>query len=51
MGAPFKLKLTPKQLEDLRYNVIEIAKLEFEKGVVPITVRRPYPIVKKDKKN
>ena len=39
-GAPFMLKLTQKDLEKLRYSPIEIAKLEFEKGVVPITVKR-----------
>jgi DNA-directed RNA polymerase subunit K/omega len=26
---------------------VEIAKLEFEKGLVPITVKRPMPVVKK----
>ena len=35
-------------IEKLRYNVIEIAKLEFEKGVVPITVKR---LTKEGEKN
>ena len=43
MGAPFLVKLTKKQLEELEYNPVEIAKLEFEKGVIPITVRRVLP--------
>jgi DNA-directed RNA polymerase subunit K len=43
MGAPFLVKLTPKQLEELSYNPIEIAKLEFEQGVLPITVKRLQP--------
>ncbi|MBN2142760.1 DNA-directed RNA polymerase subunit K [Candidatus Woesearchaeota archaeon] len=43
MGAPFLIKLTPKQLEELKFNPIEIAKKEFEEGVLPIEVRRPYP--------
>lgn len=52
MGAPFMLKLTQKDLEKLRYNTLEIAKLEFEKGVIPITVKRPYPktVEEKNKK-
>jgi len=41
MGAPFLMKLSEKDLEDLRYNPIEIAKKEFEKGIIPITIKRP----------
>lgn len=43
MGAPFLIKLDEKDLKKIRYSPIEIAKLEFEKGVIPITVRRPLP--------
>jgi len=43
MGAPFLVKLSKKDLERIRYNPIEIAKIEFEKGVLPITVKRPLP--------
>ena len=40
MGAPFMVKISKKQLAELKYNPIEIAKIEFEKDAVPITVRR-----------
>jgi len=43
MGAPFLVKMSEKDLEAVGYNPIEIAKREFEKGVLPITVRRPIP--------
>ena len=43
MGAPFLVKLSEKDLEALRYDPIEIAKLEFKEGVLPITVRRFMP--------
>ncbi|MBN2053223.1 DNA-directed RNA polymerase subunit K [Candidatus Woesearchaeota archaeon] len=43
MGAPFLIKLTPKQLEEISYNPVEIAKLELEAGVLPITVKRLQP--------
>ncbi len=43
MGAPFLVKLEEKDLKKINYNPIEIAKLEFEKDVIPITVRRPLP--------
>ena len=41
MGAPFMVKLSEDEVKKLRYNPVEIAKLEFEKGVIPITVKRP----------
>ena len=43
MGAPCLVKLTKKELEQIRYNPIEIAKIEYEKGVLPIAIKRPYP--------
>ena len=43
MGAPFLLKLKKKDLEELKYNPIEIAKKEFKEGVIPMTVKRPLP--------
>jgi len=43
MGAPFLIKLTEKDIENVGYNPLEIAKLEFEEGIVPITVKRPFP--------
>ena len=43
MGAPYLVKLTKKQLEAIKYNPIEIAKIEYDKGVLPIAIRRPYP--------
>ena len=43
MGAPFLIKLNEGELEKLRYNPLEIAKLEFEAGVIPLTITRPTP--------
>lgn len=43
MGAPFLVKLEEKDLKKIKYNPVEIAKLEFEHDVIPITVRRPLP--------
>jgi len=39
MGAPFMIKLADKKLKEIKYNPIEVAKLEFDEGMVPITVR------------
>lgn len=43
MGAPFLVKLNEKELAKLRYSPLEIAKLEFAQGLIPITVKRPLP--------
>lgn len=39
-GAPFMIELKEKDLEAIRFNPLEIAKMEFEKGVIPIDVKR-----------
>ncbi len=41
MGAPFLVKLSEKDLERIKYDAIEIAMIEFDEGVLPITVKRP----------
>jgi len=43
MGAPPLVKLTNKQLEEIGYNPVEIAKLEYQEGVIPIDVKRKMP--------
>jgi len=42
-GAPFLVKLTDEQLEKIGYDPQKIAQLEFDKGVIPLTIRRPKP--------
>jgi DNA-directed RNA polymerase subunit K/omega len=39
-GAPLLIKLKEKELEDLKYNPIAIAKREFEEGVIPLEILR-----------
>ena len=43
MGAPLLIKLEKKEFESVNYSPIEIAKVEFTKGVLPITIKRPLP--------
>ena len=40
MGAPFLVKLDEKGLEKINYNPIEIAKMEFDNGVIPINIKK-----------
>ena len=48
-GAPFLIKLSEKDLEKVGYNSLEIAKLEFKEGLIPITVRK-HKAEEKEKK-
>lgn len=43
MGAPFLVKLEEKDLEKMSYSPIEIAKLEFQKNVLPLEIKRALP--------
>ncbi len=43
MGAPLLLKLKKNELETLKYRPVAIAKLELEKKVLPLTIKRPMP--------
>lgn len=49
MDAPLLLKISEKELEEINYNPIEIAKRELSAGVLPITVNRPLPKKKEAK--
>ena len=48
-GAPFQVKLSPEDLTRLKYNPVEIAKLEFEAGAIPIEVKHPKQLAGKKK--
>lgn len=41
MGAPFLVKLVDEELKKINFDPIEIAILELNEGVLPITIRRP----------
>ena len=42
-GAPFMVNLNDDDLKKIGYNPIEIAKMEYSKGLIPISVKRPMP--------
>ena len=50
MGAPYLVKLEKEQLEAIKYNPLEIAKMEFDAGLIPITVVRPLPKIERVEK-
>jgi len=43
MGAPFIIKISKKELKELQYNPIRIATIEYEKNVLPISIKRNLP--------
>jgi len=42
-NAPILLRIEKESLESFNYNPIKIAELEFDSGILPITVKRPLP--------
>jgi len=42
-GAPLLIKFSKDELLELSFNPVNIAKKEFEEGVIPLTVTRPLP--------
>ncbi len=43
MDAPLLLKISEERLKQIRYDALKIAELEFNEGVLPITIHRPLP--------
>lgn len=49
MNAPLLIKLKKEDLEKVNYDALKIAEVEFESGVLPISVKRPFPKKKRGK--
>ena len=47
MGAPFLMKMGKEDLEAVQYNPIRIAEKEYNKGILPMTIKRPLPDTRK----
>lgn len=50
MGAPLMVELSKEELEKIRFNPVEIAKIEFEKGSIPIKAKRGQIRARKETK-
>ena len=46
MNAPVLAKLSKEDFERVNYDPLKIAMLEFKSGILPISVKRPYPMPK-----
>jgi len=49
MDAPLLLKMSDKELKEIRYDSLRIAQRELEEGILPISIHRPSPRRNKDK--
>ncbi len=49
MNAPILIKITPEEMEKIKYDAIKIAEIELESNVLPISVKRPFPKKKEEK--
>mgnify|MGYP001618772299 CR=1 FL=1 len=43
MGAPLLMDIDKATFEKIRYSPIELAKMEYDEGILPITIKRPLP--------
>jgi len=43
MNAPLLIKLSEEDLEKLHYDVLKIAEVELDSGILPISVNKPFP--------
>jgi DNA-directed RNA polymerase subunit K len=49
MNAPLLIKLSKEQLEEINFDPLKIAELEFESDILPISVNRPLPEKREEK--
>lgn len=43
MNAPLLIKIKDEDLERINFDALRIAEIEFDSGVLPISVKRPLP--------
>ena len=49
MNAPLLIKITPEDLEKIKFDALKIAEVEFNSNVLPISVHKPFPKKKAEK--
>jgi DNA-directed RNA polymerase subunit K len=48
MNAPFLIKMSAEDLEKINYDSLKIAEVELNSGVLPISIRKPFPEKKEE---
>jgi DNA-directed RNA polymerase subunit K/omega len=49
MNAPLLLKISDEDLQKINYDVLKIAEIELDSGVLPISIKKPFPEKKEGK--
>ncbi|MBU2053306.1 MAG: DNA-directed RNA polymerase subunit K [Nanoarchaeota archaeon] len=49
MNAPLLIKISQEDLEKINYDALKIAEVEFNSGILPISVKKPFPKRKDEK--
>src|SRR3990167_7130570 len=49
MNALLLIKISKEDLEKIKYDALKIAEIELESGVLPISVKKPFPGKKEEK--
>jgi DNA-directed RNA polymerase subunit K len=49
MNAPLLLKISEEDLQKVNYDVLKIAEIELASGVLPISIKKPFPEKKEGK--
>ena len=43
MNAPLLIKINKEDLERIKYDALKIAEIELNSGILPISIKRPFP--------
>ena len=43
MNAPILINISKEKLEEVNYDPLKIAEIEFNSDILPITIKRPFP--------
>lgn len=49
MNAPLLLKINEEDMQKVNYDVLKIAEIELDSGVLPISIKKPFPEKKEGK--
>lgn len=49
MNAPLLIKINKEDLEKINYDALKIAEVELNSDILPISVKRPFPMKKEEK--
>jgi len=49
MNAPLLIKISEEDLENIKFDALKIAETEFNSGILPISIKKPFPEKKTEK--